>query len=145
MQRQFTVIITGIAAYCTLLQRDIRVAQINVITFIQVSQIQKIQRCDIFSHLNSGDRCSVVIPGCTGETKISICSRTRIITGIREIALAAQLQCAAIQQIPERIADTDFVVCTVKIVQSNVDTPCAIRPATLCNGNIIQGFQRCAN
>ena len=122
MQRQLAVCIAGIAADRAVYQFDLLVAQIDIIAVVKICQVQIIQFGDTLSHIDGCDGGSVVIPGCMTKTEVVICGRAGIITGIRERAVAAQLQRTTVQQIPEGIAGADLIhIAAVEAFQRNVD------------------------
>ena len=122
MQRQLAVCIAGIAADRAVYQFDLLVAQIDIIAVVKICQVQIIQFGDTLSHIDGCDGGSVVIPGCMTKTEVVICGRAGIITGKRERAVAAQLQRATVQQIPEGIAGADLIhIAAVEAFQRNVD------------------------
>ena len=143
MQRQLAVCIAGIAADRAVYQFDLRIAQIDIITVVKIRQVQIIQLGDALSHIDGCDGSSVVIPGCMTKPEVAIFGRAGIITGKRERAVAAQLQRATVQQIPEGIAGADLIhIAAVEAVQRNVDALRTLRPAAGFRNFIIQFRKR---
>ena len=136
MQRQLVVFIAGIAADRAVYQFDLLVAQIDIIAVVKIRQVQIIQLGDALSHIDGCDGVSVAIPGCMTKPEVAIFGRAGIITGKRERAVAAQLQRATVQQIPEGIAGAD------QAVQRNVDALRTLRPAAGFRNFIIQFRKR---
>ena len=145
MQRQLAVCIAGIAADRAAYQFDLLVAQIDIIAVVKICQVQIIQLGDALSHIDGCDESSVVIPGCMTKPEVAIFGRAGIITGIRERAVAAQLQRATVQQIPEGIAGADQPIRTVKAFKGNIDTLCPFGPAALADSSIVQCLETLTN
>ena len=143
MQRQLVVFIAGIAADRAVYQFDLLVAQIDIIAVVKIRQVQIIQLGDALSHIDGCDGVSVAIPGCMTKPEVAIFGRAGIITGKRERAVAAQLQRATVQQIPEGIAGADLIhIAAVEAVQCNVDALRTLRPAAGFRNFIIQFRKR---
>ena len=132
MQRQLAVCIAGIAADRAAYQFDLLVVQIDIIAVVKIRQVQIIQLGDALSHIDGCDGGSVAIPGCMTKTEVAIFGRAGIITGKRERTVAAQLQRATVQQIPEGIAGADLIhIAAGEAFQRNVDALCTGGPAAM--------------